>query len=154
MGQELVSLHGHHRGKPADLDKQTGINTAEFLAFLEATQQKELDKLNYRKRVPEVLTKRLADTARSTPTRTTFAPTTSASRPSTRAKKPQAATISASSRRFLTALLARAKVVLSEVDEASRPCILRAADKQMIAPSLCPWEEDCGSGRCPRQCGL
>ena len=61
--QELVSLHGYHTGKPADLDKTTGINTAELLAFLEATQQKELDKLfkDYRKRVPEVLAKRIAD---------------------------------------------------------------------------------------------
>ena len=93
IGQELVSLHCHHRGKPADLDKTTGINTAELLAFLEATQQKELEKLvkDYRKHVPKMLTNRLADTARSTRTRTTFAPTTSASRSSTRAKKPQEA---------------------------------------------------------------
>ena len=61
--QELVSLHGYHRGKPADLDKTTGINTAELLAFLEVTQKKELGKLfkDYRKRVPEVLAKRIAD---------------------------------------------------------------------------------------------
>lgn len=61
--EELIELHGYHKGEPKDLDKATGINTAELLAFLEATQQKELCKLfkDYRTRVPEVLAKRLGD---------------------------------------------------------------------------------------------